>query len=135
MFKQVKSAMFWYYLFKFRRRITLIFFLLLVALFSNAIYADIVQYLQLKNKLQYLEFVLSLKWIIILFNISFCIYLLLTLFKKEEKESKKDKKTEEKNILTKEEKNINSEKFTQREKQFLYKKKLNTKADFLIKNK
>ncbi len=133
MFKQVKSAMFWYYLFKFRKRITLIFFLLLIAIFSNAIYADVVQYLELKNKLQYLEFILSLKWIIIIFNISFSIYLLLTLFKQEEKENKKEKKLKEKNKSVEKIQDTNSEKFTQREKQFLYKKKLNSKADFLIK--
>ena len=41
MFKQVKSAFFWYYLYKFRRRVILIVFLLITALFANAIYSDI----------------------------------------------------------------------------------------------
>ncbi|WP_193215413.1 hypothetical protein [Aliarcobacter butzleri] len=45
MFKQVKSAVFWYYLYKFRKRVTLIFLLLIIALFANVIYADIVEYL------------------------------------------------------------------------------------------
>lgn len=35
MFKQMKSALFWYYLYKFRKRAIFIFFLLLVALFSG----------------------------------------------------------------------------------------------------
>ncbi len=131
MFKQVKSAMIWYYLFKFRRRITLVFFLLLVALFSNAIYSDVVEYLTLKNKLQYLEFVLILKWCIIIFNISSCIYLLLTLFnndKKEEKQEKVKKPPKEK----KKEKEKKSD-LSEREEKFLHKKKLNTKADLLLK--
>lgn len=133
MFKQVKSALFWYYLYKFRKRVTLVVFLLLIAFFSNAIYADLVQYLQLKNKLQYLEFVLSLKWFIIIFNIAFSIYLILTLFKKEDE--KKIVKKQEKDNVSKKAFIKNNEKFTDREKQFLYKKKLNNQADFLVKDK
>ena len=128
MFKQVKSAIFWYYLYKFRKRVVLIFLLLIVALFSNAIYSDVVEYLKLKEKLQYLEIALISKWLIIIFSLLFSIYLILTMFKKEEiGEEKKIKKSEP---LKKESK---EEKFTQREKEFLYKKKLQSKADFLVK--
>ena len=128
MFKQVKSAIFWYYLYKFRKRVVLIFLLLIVALFSNAIYSDVVEYLKLKEKLQYLEIALISKWLIIIFSLVFSIYLILTMFKKEEiEEEKKIKKSEP---LKKESK---EEKFTQREKEFLYKKKLQSKADFLVK--
>ena len=128
MFKQVKSALFWYYLYKFRKRVVLIFLLLIVALFSNAIYSDVIEYLKLKEKLQYLEIALISKWVIIIFSLVFSIYLILTMFKKEEiEEEKKIKKSEP---LKKESK---EEKFTQREKEFLYKKKLQSKADFLVK--
>lgn len=128
MFKQVKSAIFWYYLYKFRKRVVLIFLLLIIALFSNAIYSDVVEYLKLKEKLQYLEIALISKWLIIIFSLVFSIYLILTMFKKEEiEEEKKAKKSES---LKKESK---EEKFTQREKEFLYKKKLQSKADFLVK--
>jgi mannitol-specific phosphotransferase system IIBC component len=127
-FKQVKSAIFWYYLYKFRKRVVLIFLLLIVALFSNAIYSDVIEYLKLKEKLQYLEIALISKWVIIIFSLVFSIYLILTMFKKEEiEEEKKIKKSEP---LKKESK---EEKFTQREKEFLYKKKLQSKADFLVK--
>ena len=128
MFKQVKSAIFWYYLYKFRKRVVLIFLLLIIALFSNAIYSDVIEYLKLKEKLQYLEIALISKWLIIIFSLLFSIYLILTMFKKEEiEEEKKAKKSES---LKKESK---EEKFTQREKEFLYKKKLQSKADFLVK--
>ena len=124
MFKQVKSALFWYYLFKFRRRVILIVLLLIIALFANAIYGDVVEYLKLKDKLAYLEIALISKWTVIIFNIVFSVYLLLTMFKKEEKEQK--------NVEIKKEIIPKEEKFTQREKEFLYKKKLKTKADFLV---
>jgi hypothetical protein len=129
MFKQVKSAVFWYYLFKFRKRITLVVLLLIIALFANVIYSDVVEYLKLKDKLQYLEIALISKWIVIIFNLVFSTYLLLTMFKKEEiQEEKKIKK--EKNVEpVKKEK---EEKFTQREKEFLYKKKIRSKADLLV---
>ena len=69
MFKQVKSAFFWYYLFKFRKRVIVVVLLLIIALFANAIYGDVIEYLKLKNKLQYLEIALICKWTIIIFNI------------------------------------------------------------------
>ena len=115
MFKQVKSAVFWYYLYKFRKRVTLIFLLLIIALFANVIYADIVEYLKLKEKLEYLEIALISKWLIIIFNIGISIYLILTLFKKEETVNSKKEKIVEKETIKK-------EKFTQREKEFLNKK-------------
>jgi hypothetical protein len=125
MFKQVKSALFWYYLFKFRRRIIFIVLLLVVALFANAIYGDVIEYLKLKDKLDFLEIALISKWVIIIFNIVFSIYLVLTVFKKDEKEQKIVEIKKE--IIPKE------EKFTQREKEFLYKKNLKSEADFLLK--
>ena len=124
MFKQAKSAFFWYYLYKFRRRVLLIVLLLIIALFANAIYADVVEYLKLKEKLEYLELILIGKWIIIIFNIVFSIYLLLTLFKKE-------KDIEEKKVVEPV-KAKKDEQFTSREKEFLNKKKLRNKADILL---
>ncbi|WP_123377920.1 hypothetical protein [Aliarcobacter butzleri] len=125
MFKQVKSAVFWYYLYKFRKRVTLIFLLLIIALFANVIYADIVEYLKLKEKLEYLEIALISKWLIIIFNIGISIYLILTLFKKEENGNGKKEKIVEKETIKK-------EKFTQREKEFLNKKNIRSKADILL---
>ncbi|MDY3205216.1 MAG: hypothetical protein RBR70_09115 [Arcobacter sp.] len=126
MFRQVKSAVFWYYLFKFRKRVTFVALLLIIALFANIIYGDVVEYLKLKDKLQYLEIALISKWVIIIFNLVFSIYLLLTMFKNEEKiEEKKVKK--EKVCQA-----IKEEKFTEREKEFLYKKKIRSKADLLV---
>lgn len=133
MFKQVKSALFWYYLFKFRRRVIVIALLLIIALFANAIYSDVVQYLTLKEKLEFLEVVLIGKWLIIIFNIVFSIYLILTMFKKEEeKPSKKETKSKEKKEDVKQANSKKEEKFTEREKQFLYKKKLKSQADLLV---
>ena len=125
MFKQVKSALFWYYLFKFRRRVILIVLLLVIAFFANAIYGDVVEYLKLKDKFDFLEIALISKWVIIIFNIVFSIYLVLTVFKKDENEQKIVEIKKE--IIPKE------EKFTQREKEFLYKKSLKSEADFLLK--
>ena len=126
MFKQVKSALFWYYLYKFRKRAIFIFFLLLVALFSGFIYGDVVEYLKLTQNIEYLKYVLALKWFIIIFNSLLSIYLILTLFKNseiQEKSSVKKDKVETKNSLT------------QRETELLHKKKLINKAENIIKNR
>ena len=136
MFKQVKSALFWYYLYKFRRRVLIIALLLIIALFANAIYSDVVQYLTLKEKLEYLELILIAKWIIVIFNIVFSIYLILTMFKKEEdKANKNETKIKEKKDDIKVKQKKKEEKFTEREKEFLYKKKLKTQADLLVEKK
>lgn len=97
---------------------------MVIAFFANAIYGDVVEYLKLKDKLEFLEIALILKWTIIIFNIVFSIYLVLTISKKEE--------IEQKNVEIKKEKIPKEEKFTQREKEFLYKKRLKTKADLLV---
>lgn len=126
MFKQMKSALFWYYLYKFRKRAIFIFFLILVALFSGFIYGDVVEYLKLTQNIEYLKYVLALKWFIIIFNSLLSIYLILTLFKNSEiqgKSSVKKDKVETKNS------------FTQRETELLHKKKLINKAENIIKNR
>ena len=126
MFKQMKSALFWYYLYKFRKRAIFIFFLLLVALFSGFIYGDVVEYLKLTQNIEYLKYVLALKWFIIIFNFLLSIYLILTLFKNstnDEKSNIKKEKFETKNS------------FTQRETELLHKKKLINKAENIIKNR
>lgn len=126
MFKQMKSALFWYYLYKFRKRAIFIFFLLLVALFSGFIYGDVVEYLKLTQNIEYLKYVLAIKWFIIIFNSLLSIYLILKLFKNseiQEKSSVKKDKVETKNS------------FTQRETELLHKKKLINKAENIIKNR
>lgn len=128
MFKQIKSALFWYYLYKFRKRVLIVAFLLLTALFANFIYADVIEYLSLKNRLEYLEIALLSKWIIIIFNILLSIYLILGVFKKEEiqKEEIKDLKEEEEITSSL------KEELSSREKEFLY-KDLNSKAEKLVR--
>ncbi|RXJ67630.1 hypothetical protein CRV08_09680 [Halarcobacter ebronensis] len=128
MFKQVKSALFWYYLYKFRRKVISIIFLLLIALFANSIYSDVVEYLTLKNRLEYLEIALLTKWSVIIFNILFSIYIFLGLFKnsKTEEENKREI-IKNKDII----KNNKNKKFTKREEEFLQ-KELKSKADLLV---
>ncbi|QKF81270.1 hypothetical protein [Halarcobacter ebronensis] len=128
MFKQVKSALFWYYLYKFRRKVISIIFLLLIALFANSIYSDVVEYLTLKNRLEYLEIALLTKWSVIIFNILFSIYLFLGLFRnsKTEEENKREI-IKNKDII----KNNKNKKFTKREEEFLQ-KELKSKADLLV---
>jgi hypothetical protein len=97
-----------------------------VALFSGFIYGDVVEYLKLTQNIEYLKYVLALKWFIIIFNSLLSIYLILTLFKNseiQEKSSVKKDKVETKNS------------FTQRETELLHKKKLINKAENIIKNR
>ncbi|MDG6896985.1 hypothetical protein A6A19_02960 [Actinobacillus delphinicola] len=81
MFKQVKSALIWYYLFRFRRRVSIIILLLLFAFFANSIYGDVVNYLTLTKQLYLLKYALLTKWVIILGSLFAVIYSIISLFK------------------------------------------------------
>ena len=130
MFKQIKSALFWYYLYKFRKKVLIIVFLLLVAIFANMIYADVVEYLTLKNRLEYLEIALISKWGIIIFNLLFSVYLILSLFKLEE--NKKNNEKENKNdVIIDKDQERKEKTFSKREEEFLN-KDLKSKADILV---
>ena len=87
MFRQAKSAFIWYHLYKFRRTFLLIAFLLTIVLFSQWIYSDVVEYLQLRKKLEYLDVILPIKWAIIFFNMTLSVYLFLSLLGTHEKKS------------------------------------------------
>ncbi len=82
MFKQVKSALIWFYLFKFRKKISLILALLLLVVFAQSIYADVVSYLQISGKIDLLIYVLIAKWALILASLFSAIRIFLSFFKK-----------------------------------------------------
>ena len=89
-------------------------------------YSHYTNSLKLTQNIEYLKYVLVLKWFIIIFNSLLSIYLILTLFKNseiQEKSSVKKDKVETKNS------------FTQRETELLHKKKLINKAENIIKNR
>lgn len=124
MFKQAKSAVFWYYLIKFRRKVAFSFTLIFLSIISEFIYSDLVQYLKLREKVELLDYILPAKWIFITLCIFFAVSLILSIFKNSDKESKE---------VPKEEKRESKHKFTSREEKFLYKKKLDSKAEKLLK--
>lgn len=141
MFKQIKSAIFWTLVYKFRRRLSFVVVLLSIAVFSNLIYSDVVQYLELKEKIDYLDYILPLKWFVVFSCIGTSVYLVLTIFKQEKELSKKNKPKffkSNKNSSTKETKTNESiekeEEFSEREKKFL-KKKLRSRAEILLDKK
>lgn len=139
MFKQIKSAIFWTLVYKFRKRLTIVVILLSTVLLSQWIYSDIVEYLKLSEKIIYLNYVLMAKWIIIFTNIGISAYLILTLFKTEDKDLSKNKTTKKKNLedsntettLDTFSKNKSSNSFSEKEKRFL-KKRLRTEAELLM---
>ncbi len=103
MFKQVKSALFWYYIYKFRKRVAIVFTLLILILLSEYIYSDIVEYLKLRNRLDLLDIILPAKWTIIILSIFYIFYSIFSFFRYEEKgnkepEEKKPKKLGKKDI-------------------------------------
>jgi uncharacterized membrane protein len=136
MFKSIRSSLFWYYLYKFRKRFVIITILLFIIFLSGFIYADIVEYLTLRDRLDYLDFILPIKWIIIFGNIAIISYLIFSLFasdKKDTKNNKEAKEQKDKNEkITIDPKEL--ENLSDREASFLHTRKLKTKADLIIDN-
>ena len=125
MFKQAKSIFFWSLVYKFRKRLTIVVVLLSTVLLSQWIYSDVVQYLTLTDKTEYLNWVLPLKWSVIFFNITLSSYLILTLFKSEKIDKPKEEiveKITDKNPLSK------------REQEFMN-KKIRTQAEIILQKK
>ena len=125
MFKQIKSIVFWTLLYKFRKRVTIIAILIAMILFAQWIYSDIVEYLTLTEKLEYLNYLLIGKWLMIFTNFGISLYLILTMFKPS---NEKQKELEIKKEVSKK---TTSKEFSNREKELLN-KKLRSKADILM---
>ncbi len=122
MFRQFKSAVIWFYLIKFRRKLSIIALLIFFILFSNSIYSDVINYLKITQQLSLLKYVLIAKWALILFSLWGIAYLGLSLFRQNKKATKSPKKSTE--IL-----------LSATEQHLRNKPKLQSKADQLIARK
>ena len=130
MVRNVRSLILWTLIYRFRRRLTIVAVLLSMVLLSQWIYGDIVEYLRLSKNVAYLSYVLIGKWILIFSNIAISAYLILTMFRKEEKTDKKNK-SKEKN---KDKEVISVDTLTDRERSFLT-RKIRSKAEILMDKK
>lgn len=137
MFKNLKSAIIFYYLYKFRKRFSIVVLLLSLTLLSGFLYADVVEYLKLTKNIEYLTYILPIKWLIILSSITTSAFLVFTIFKKEESEKLSKNINTKKIIPQKEskkeepEKPKNKDTLSEREKMFM-KKKIRSKAEMLL---
>lgn len=135
MFRQVKSVIIWSLIYKFRKRFTVVVLLLSMVLLSQWLYADVVEYLQLTKKSEYLSYILPIKWIVIFTNITISAYLILTIFKKDEIKEKESKKAKEPIVekikKTPKESTQTKETLSEREKSFLN-KRLRSEAEVLM---
>jgi hypothetical protein len=114
---KLKNLLIYYYLYKFRKTFTIVFSLVFILLVSNFIYSDVVEYLKLRDKLEYLDFILPLKWVLNIGVFAVIVYLLLGIFK-----TKKEEKVEEKPI-----EDLKLEKFKN--------KTLRSRGDLIIQSK
>ncbi len=82
MFRQIKSAIIWSYIYRFRSLLIKLVIALILIGFIEFIYRDIVEYLRLSQKLDYLIYVIVLKWFLILSIIFYLIYQIMKIGKK-----------------------------------------------------
>jgi energy-converting hydrogenase Eha subunit H len=101
-----------------------------MVLLSQWIYGDIVEYLKLSENVAYLSYVLVGKWTVIFSNIALSAYLILTMFRKEEKRDKNVKQKEKKS----DQEMISVDTLSDRERSFLT-RKLRSEAEILMDKK
>ena len=130
MVRQVRSLILWTLIYRFRRRLVVVAVLLSMVLLSQWIYGDIVEYLKLSENVGYLSYVLVGKWVLIFTNIGLSAYLILTMFRKDEKTDNKNKSKEK----IKEVEVVSVDTLTDRERSFLT-RKLRTKTEILMEKK
>lgn len=136
MFKQFKSAFIWYAIFKWRKRLSIVAFLLLISIFSFVIYDDLVGYLRLTNQLEYLKYLLLAKWLIVFSSIISSLFLIKNIWrdnllsKNNKKELKKQQEAKQKAEEIKE-----MRVWANKEEYFLNKDHLQSEAEQLIARK
>jgi hypothetical protein len=77
----MKSLVFWTFVYRFRRRLTVVAVLIAIILLSQWIYSDTIKYLQLIDKTNWIGWVLIAKWLLILSSTALSVYLILTIFR------------------------------------------------------
>ncbi|RAZ60096.1 hypothetical protein [Campylobacter hyointestinalis] len=121
MIKGIKSAIFWTFIYKFRKRLVLILMLIFLVLISQFIYTDIVEYLKLTKQEDIIGYALFAKWILSISCIFFAVYILFGLSKQRVQKPKPLKEDED-------------SKLSDREKRFIN-KKLRTKTEIIMGSK
>lgn len=120
MIKGIKSAIFWTFIYKFRKRLALILTLIFLVLISQFIYADVVEYLKLTKQEDIIGYALFAKWILSISCIFFAVYILFGLSKQRPQKPKPLKEDED-----------SKDKLSDREKRFIN-KKLRTKTEIIM---
>ncbi|KAB0614240.1 hypothetical protein [Campylobacter hyointestinalis] len=121
MIKGIKSAIFWTFIYKFRKRLALILMLIFLVLISQFIYTDVVEYLKLTKQEDIIGYALFAKWILSISCISFVVYILFGLSKQRVQKPKPLKEDEDSKLIDREKRFIN--------------KKLRTKTEIIMGSK
>ncbi len=95
MFRQIKSAFIWIYLYKFRNLVFKIFVILIGVMLVFFIYEDVVEYLKLINQLSLIPFVIIIKWGLIFAGLLYIVKSIIDLAEDEEAEEEERRKEEE----------------------------------------
>lgn len=101
MFKEIRLMLILAMIYKNRNKFILLTINISILLLSQYIYDDIIEYLKLSNKTEFISYVLPIKWIIILLFISMSVNIIISLFKNSDKEDAILKKDEENIIVLK----------------------------------
>ncbi len=89
MFRQLKSAIIWTYIYRYRAFLLKVLVLLILAGIVEFIYRDMVEYLQLAKKVAYLSYLLAMKWALFLLALLYLVWSWKRLAKRSDKKLKK----------------------------------------------
>lgn len=104
MFRQIKSAIIWTYIYRFRVLLIKIFIAFILILTIEFIYRDVMEFLQISHQVEFLIYALLIKWLLFFSVIFYIGWSLYQSFKKQEYKkkcsNKQVKETKEKIALT-----------------------------------
>ena len=103
MFRQIKSAIIWSYIYRFRSLLAKILVAIILIAVLEFVYKDIVEYLHLTNNVEYLWIALIFKWISILAILVFIGFSVLSLKTNKVCKKKHTKTVEPKKKMSKKE--------------------------------
>ncbi len=86
MFRQIKSAIIWAYIYRFRILLFKILIAFVIALIIEYVYRDIIEFLQVSKQIEFLLYILVVKWLLLLAIVLYLFFSIYQVFKKQKDE-------------------------------------------------
>ena len=101
MFRQIKSAIIWTYIYRFRKLLLKFLVVLILVIFIEYLYQDVIEYLNISKNVSLIPYILFFKWIILLIFFIYILFSVRKIFVKKSDNKAENKKVSEKKMSRK----------------------------------